>query len=88
MIRLQSHHAQYYYHPVASQDVESRFGEGDVTIFSPFTPMNVDTHPGSVEIGNLKKQRFMESEPTGVDGGQIGLVLRSVHRIEETSNFF
>ena len=46
--------------------------------------MNVDAHPITVDVADLKMERLIESEAAGIYGCQIGLILRGVNRIEDT----
>lgn len=40
------------------------------------------THSIAVDVVGLKVQGFMKSEAASVNGGQVGLILRSANRIE------
>ena len=44
--------------------------------------MDMDTHPLSVDIGYLKEQGLMQPETAGVNGGQIGFILRGIDRAD------
>ncbi len=45
----------------------------------PFALVDMDHHALAVDVGDFKVLGFLESEATGVDGGEEDVVLKGVH---------
>ena len=48
--------------------------------------MDVDHHPGAVDVADLKVQPFAESEPQRADGLEIGAVVGRADRGDEATD--
>ena len=63
--------------PVAAQQLEGLRGKRDVAILRSFSAMDVNEHALRVDIGDLQVQRFLQTEPAGVDRRKEGVVVES-----------
>jgi len=55
--------------PVLSQGLERCFGQGNISIFSAFASMHVNTHPLGVDVAGLEVKAFVQSKTAGIDRG-------------------
>ena len=49
--------------------------------------MNMNDHPLAVDVADLQVQTFLETQPERVDRPEVGLVVRSTHRVDEAPHF-
>ena len=49
--------------------------------------MDVNAHATAVDVADLKKQSFVQSEAAGVNGSEIGFVLNRTDRIDDFPDF-
>jgi len=68
--------------------VEGGLGEWDVAILGTFATVNMNHHAVAIDIGNLEIESFLESEATGVNGGEVGIVLEGFDADKQAPDFF
>ena len=69
--------------PVIAQSIEGGFGQRYVSVFSAFTPMDMNAHALCVNVGYLKEEGFMEPQAACVNGGQVGFILCGIDRVDD-----
>jgi hypothetical protein len=74
--------------PVGSQQCEGIFGQRNIAVFSPFSPVDMDLEALAIDIGDLEVEGFMEPESQAVDGGEVDLIVQGGSGLEQTPNFF
>jgi hypothetical protein len=74
--------------PVTAQQVEGGLGEWDVAILGAFAPVHMNHHAVAVDIRDFEIECFLESEATGVHGGEVGIVLEGLNAGKEAPDFF
>src|SRR5438093_9766717 len=58
-----------------------RSGKGHMPIFSTL-PMNVESHPSGIDVGDLQMGAFPQTQSAAVDGFQTSAVDGRMHLIE------
>jgi hypothetical protein len=61
--------------PVAAKQFKALRGKRDVAILRSFSAMDMNEHSLGVDISDLKAQRFLETEPAGVDCRKESVVM-------------
>ena len=74
--------------PVSPQEIQCGFGQGNKAIFTPLSSMNVDHHSLAIDVRDLQIQRLLKPESTGVDRGQIDIVVEGFDLGKDSVNFF
>ena len=69
-----------------AQHGEGRRWQGNPALLGTLSPVDMKHHGPGVDIGDLEMLRFLEPQPTGVDRGQEGMVVRRAHAGEESSD--
>ena len=75
-------------HPIAAEQIEGGWGQGDVAILGPLSTVDMDHHAATVDIGDFKMESFMESQAAGIYGGEIGVILEGFDLGQNASDFF
>ena len=73
--------------PIAAEEVEGGWGERDVAVLGALSTMDMDHHTGGVDIGDFEMEAFVESEAAGIDGGEIGVILKGMDLGKNASDF-
>jgi hypothetical protein len=74
--------------PGGSQQREGLFGEGDVALFGPLSPVDLDLEARAIDGRDLEGEGFMEPESHAGDGGEGALVVQGGSPREEAPHFF
>src|SRR4051794_37509545 len=61
--------------PVFAEGLERGRRQGDEAVLGALAAMDVDHHPGAVDVADLEVEGLGESEAEGVDGPEIGAVV-------------
>jgi len=68
--------------------MEGGLRERHVAIFGALSTVDMDHHPSGIDIGDFEMESFVKSEATGIDGGEIGVILEGMDLGKNTSDFF
>jgi hypothetical protein len=74
--------------PISAEEVEGGGRERDIAVLGSLSAVDVDHHPGGVDIRDFEVEAFVESEAAGVDGGEIGVILEGMDLCKNGSDFF
>lgn len=73
--------------PIVTQGVQGDLGQGDIPVLGALAAMDMDAHALFVNIADLQVQGFVEPQSTGINGGEIGFVLRGGNGAENSLDF-
>jgi len=74
--------------PIAAEQLEGGLGERDVAILGTLSTVDMDHHAGGIDIGDFEVETFVKSEATGIDSGEIGVILEGFDLGKNASDFF
>src|SRR5262245_53740809 len=73
--------------PIAAQHLKRRLGQWDVAILGAFAAMDMDHHARAIDIGDFEMKSFVKSQATGINRGQIGVVVEGFDVGKKASSF-
>lgn len=74
--------------PVETQELQGVMRPGDIAVLGAFTAVDVDRVAWAIDITHLQGQRFVQAQPTAVDGGAVDTIVQGRGGIEATAHFF
>src|SRR5262245_36016879 len=74
--------------PILAEQMKSSLRQRDVTVLSTLAAVDVDHHALAVDIGDFEMAAFVKTQATGIDGGEIDVVVESFDVGQNTSDFF
>jgi hypothetical protein len=74
--------------PVGAEQCEGICGQGDVPVFGALPTMDMDLETPTIDVGDLKREGFMEPESQAIDGGKVDLVVEGGGGREESPDLF
>ena len=73
--------------PEVAEDGESSVRQGNVAVFGALAVMDVNEHPGAVDIFDAEADALPQVEAEGIDGGQGGAVAEDADVGEKCAHF-
>ena len=74
--------------PVEAQECQGRMRERDIAVLGALAAVDVDHVARAIDIAHLQGQRFVQAQPTAVDGGAGDTMVQRGGSVEETVHFF
>ena len=74
--------------PVEAQELQGIMRQGDIAVLGALAAVDVDRVAWAIDITHLKGQRFVQAQPTAVDGGEVDPIVQGGGGIEKTAHFF
>ena len=65
--------------PVEAQELQGVMRQGDRAILGALTAVDVDQVARAIAIAHLQGQRFVQAQPTAVDGGAVDTIVQGRH---------
>ena len=62
--------------PVRAQQRQRLDRQRHIAVPGPLAPVDVEHHPVAVDIGGFQMQRLLQAQAAGIDGGEIGAVVK------------
>jgi hypothetical protein len=62
--------------------------ERDIAVLGALAAVDVDHVARAIDIAHLQGKRFVQAQPTAVDGGEVDTIVQRGGSVEETVDFF
>jgi hypothetical protein len=69
-----------------AKQFQSARGQGNIAILGAFAVVDVEYHPGTIDLLDLKLSPFLESQTAGVDGRETDSVAWDLDQAEKLVN--
>jgi len=74
--------------PGEAQELQGVMRQGDRAVLGALAAVDVDHVARAIEIAHLQGKRFVQAQPTAVDGGEVDTIVQGGGGIEKTVHFF
>lgn len=74
--------------PMLPEDSQCLHRQRNIFILCTLASMDVNHHSSAVDVRNVDVQAFREPKATGINGMQVGEVVRGIHVTQYIKNFF
>ena len=74
--------------PGEAQELQGVMRQGDLAVLGALAAVDVDHVARAIEIAHLQGKRFVQAQPTAVDGGEVDTIVQGGGGIEKTVHFF
>ena len=74
--------------PIPTKQRQCFLGQGDVSVYGAFSPVDVDQHSVFVDVGDFQIESFLKPQAAGIDGCQIGVIVKCLNLVEDAEHFF
>ena len=73
--------------PVTAQKSVGGVRQGNISILGAFAAMDMDEFSFAVDVGDLQKKSFLETQSAGIDGGKENEIVKSRNLAQNAVDF-
>ena len=74
--------------PVEAQEFQGVMRQGNIAVLGALAAVDVDHVARTIDSAHLQRKRFVQAQPTAIDGGAVDTIVQGGGGIEKTVYFF